>query len=140
MSVFAGKFILQALDLILQGSDDFALFHVKVIRLEVFRDCFFYFSRSECVLESVDGLLVVFTQTAQTSDHYRFCVSSQGILQKTGQFGVPVGHELASFMGFTEQIDASSQSQQASIDIGSFLQPKTSIFSYSRSFTASQVN
>ena len=46
------------------------------------------------VVQGTQGLLVVVISRRESSYHYGFCVTTERVLEETGQLGVTIGHML----------------------------------------------
>lgn len=95
---------------------------------------------SVCVFESVGGLFILRAGRRYGDYHDCFAVATERILEHPGELGVSERDEEA-FLGLVSQsVDAVGQSEERSVDFGSFPQPDSLVLSHGASFRTCQVD
>ena len=91
------------------------------------------------VSQSVLGLVEMLTRWADTDNHHRFAVTTEGELEKSRQLRIAI-RDVVRFAWVAERVDAAAQGKQRLVDVGTFPQPFSSVLSRTRTFTTSQVD
>lgn len=101
---------------------------------------FFYFLSPTGILESIECLVVAKYAGRNTSDHCCFSISSKWLFKEPSQFRISIRNKSA-FPFVTQQIDAITESEEWSVDVGALKISDSFLFSIDiLSFWTCQIN
>lgn len=75
--------------------------------------------RSICILQGVDGLLILVACRTYRGDHDSLAVAAETVLEHSCELGVSERHETSFLRLVAQGVDAVGQGQQGGVDLGS---------------------